>query len=134
MLQFSLLVCVRPPSSSLFPYTTLFRSGAPLVRCRTCGGAGEVRRVQRSMLGQLVSVTTCPDCQGEGQIIERLCPECGGRGVEPVKRTFAVEVPPGVSNGDYLTLRGPGNAGVRGGARGEIGRGSCREGVTQGAW
>lgn len=95
-------------------------NGAPLVRCRTCGGAGEVRRVQRSMLGQLVSVTTCPDCQGEGQIIERLCPECGGRGVEPVKRTFAVEVPPGVSNGDYLTLRGQGNAGVRGGARGDI--------------
>ncbi len=95
-------------------------NGAAPVRCGTCGGAGEVRRVQRSMLGQLVSVTACPDCQGEGQIIERVCRECGGRGVEPVKRTFAVEVPAGVSNGDYLTLRGQGNAGVRGGARGDI--------------
>ena len=95
-------------------------NGAPPVRCSTCGGAGEVRRVQRSMLGQLVSVTACPDCDGEGQRIERLCGACGGRGVRPVRRTFAVEVPAGVSTGDYLTLRGQGNAGARGGPRGDI--------------
>lgn len=95
-------------------------NGAAPVRCGTCGGAGEVRRVQRSMLGQLVSVTACPDCQGEGQVIERECPECSGRGVQPAKRTFAVDVPAGVSTGDYLTLRGQGNAGARGGARGDI--------------
>jgi molecular chaperone DnaJ len=41
------------------------------VRCGTCGGAGEVRRVQRSFLGQLVSVMPCPDCGGEGQRIEQ---------------------------------------------------------------
>jgi molecular chaperone DnaJ len=94
--------------------------GATPVRCSTCGGAGEVRRVQRSFLGQLVSVMPCPDCGGEGQRIERPCDRCGGRGVERAARELEVNVPPGVSTGDYLTLRGQGSAGVRGGPRGDV--------------
>jgi hypothetical protein len=44
--------------------------GAAPVRCDTCNGAGEVRRVQRSMLGQLMTVTPCPTCGGEGTRVE----------------------------------------------------------------
>lgn len=95
-------------------------AGSEPVRCATCGGAGEVRRVQRSFLGQLVSVATCPSCAGEGQRIEQTCPECGGRGVRPTERTLDIEVPAGVSSGDYITLRGQGNAGARGGPHGDI--------------
>jgi molecular chaperone DnaJ len=94
--------------------------GTAPVRCSTCGGAGEVRRMQRSFLGQLVSVMACPDCGGEGQRIEEPCGQCGGRGVERVPREIEVSVPPGVSTGDYLTLRGQGNAGARGGPRGDV--------------
>jgi molecular chaperone DnaJ len=71
--------------------------GTSPVRCSTCGGAGEVRRVQRSFLGQLVSVMPCPDCGGEGQRIEVPCVQCGGRGVERIGREIEVDVPPGVS-------------------------------------
>lgn len=95
-------------------------NGAAPVRCTTCAGTGEIRRVQRSFLGQLVSVTPCPDCGGEGQRIEQLCPQCSGRGVEQSEKTIEVEVPAGVSSGDYLTLKGQGNAGVRGSMRGDI--------------
>ena len=94
--------------------------GATAVRCTTCGGAGEVRRVQRSFLGQLVSVMPCHDCGGEGQRIEKPCPKCGGRGVERGSRELEVNVPAGVSTGDYLTLRAQGNAGMRGGVRGDV--------------
>src|SRR5919109_390150 len=94
--------------------------GATSVRCSTCGGAGEVRRVQRSFLGQLVSVMPCPDCGGEGQRIERPCSKCAGRGVERGTHELEVNVPPGVSTGDYLTLRGQGSAGLRGGPRGDV--------------
>jgi molecular chaperone DnaJ len=76
--------------------------------------------VQRSFLGQLVSVMPCPDCAGEGQRIEQPCEQCSGRGVERATRDLEVNVPPGVSTGDYLTLRGQGNAGVRGGPRGDV--------------
>ncbi len=95
-------------------------NGAQPVRCTTCGGSGELRRVQRSFLGQMVSVSPCPACGGEGQRIEKLCDKCNGRGVQAGDKTVDVEVPAGVSSGDYLTLRGQGNAGPRGAPRGDI--------------
>lgn len=94
--------------------------GAEPDRCSMCEGTGEVRRVQRSLLGQLVSVGPCPSCGGEGQRIQRACGRCRGEGVERAERSVDVDVPPGVSSGDYLTLRGQGNAGLRGGSRGDI--------------
>ena len=95
-------------------------NGATPVRCTNCNGSGEIRRVQRSFLGQLVSVTPCNQCGGEGQRIEQLCPQCNGRGVEQKEKTVEVEIPAGVSSGDYLTLKGQGNAGARGGSPGDI--------------
>jgi molecular chaperone DnaJ len=94
--------------------------GTQPVKCATCGGAGEVRRMQRSFLGQLVTVMPCPECGGEGVRIEQPCDQCSGRGVERATREIEVNVPPGVSSGDYLTLRGQGNAGVRGGPAGDV--------------
>jgi molecular chaperone DnaJ len=94
--------------------------GSSPVRCETCAGAGEVRRVQRSFLGQLVSVAPCPTCGGEGEQIEDECTRCRGRGLQRGEQTLEVEIPPGVSTGDYLTLRGRGNAAPRGGARGDV--------------
>ncbi|HEY0674456.1 MAG TPA: molecular chaperone DnaJ [Longimicrobiales bacterium] len=95
-------------------------NGAQPVRCATCGGTGELRRVQRSFLGQMVSVSPCSACNGEGQRIEQVCEVCQGRGVQPAEKTIEVEVPAGVSSGDYLTLRGQGNAGARNAPRGDI--------------
>ena len=94
--------------------------GAEPVACETCGGAGEVRRVQRSMLGQLMSVTPCPTCGGEGRIVSEKCDACGGQGLEVGETTLEVDVPAGVSSGDYITLRGKGSAGRRGGPRGDV--------------
>lgn len=95
-------------------------AGTEAVVCATCGGAGEVRRVQRSMLGQLMSVTPCPTCHGEGRVVETPCSVCNGRGVESSETEVDVEIPAGVSSGDYITLRGKGNAGRRGGPRGDV--------------
>ncbi|HWV58963.1 MAG TPA: molecular chaperone DnaJ [Longimicrobiales bacterium] len=94
--------------------------GEPPVRCSTCGGSGEVRRVQRSLLGQVMTVSPCPACGGEGQRISRLCEVCQGDGTELVEKRIEVQVPPGVSSGDYITLRGQGSAGPRGAARGNV--------------
>jgi molecular chaperone DnaJ len=94
--------------------------GTSPTRCATCSGSGEVRRVQRSFLGQLVTVAPCPTCDGEGQRIEKLCSTCKGNGVQAVERNFDVDIPAGVSTGDYLTLRAQGHAAPRGGARGDI--------------
>lgn len=93
--------------------------GGP-VTCEVCQGAGQIRRVQRSVFGQFVSATVCPTCGGEGKTIKNPCKKCHGDGRERGDRTVEVEIPAGVSSDNYLTLRGMGNAGPRGGPRGDV--------------
>ena len=93
--------------------------GGP-VTCESCQGAGQIRRVQRSVFGQFVSATVCPTCGGEGKTIRNPCKKCHGDGRERGERTLEVEIPAGVASDNYLTLRGQGNAGPRGGPRGDV--------------
>jgi molecular chaperone DnaJ len=88
--------------------------------CRTCNGAGEVRRAQSSFFGQFITVAPCPTCKGEGTVISSPCKKCRGDGRMRVDREVNVRVPAGVATGQYMTLRGVGNAGSRGGQRGDI--------------
>lgn len=88
--------------------------------CGTCGGAGEVRRAQRSFFGQFVSVAPCPTCAGEGVVVASPCKKCRGEGRVRAERTLKIQVPPGVATGQYMTLRGAGNIGPRGGTRGDV--------------
>ena len=88
--------------------------------CRNCGGSGEERQVQRSVFGQFVSVAPCRACGGEGRIIEEPCTTCRGEGRVRDETEIDVEVPAGVSSENFLTLRGQGNAGPRGGPKGDI--------------
>jgi len=88
--------------------------------CSRCGGSGEERHVQRSVFGQFVSVGPCRACGGEGRVIEQPCDKCRGDGRVRTERELEVEVPAGVSSENFLTLRGQGNAGPRGGPRGDI--------------
>jgi molecular chaperone DnaJ len=88
--------------------------------CPSCGGAGEVRRAQRSFFGQFVTVAPCPTCKGEGSIIGSPCRKCRGEGRMKGERELRIQVPAGVSTGQYMTLRDVGNAGVRGGPRGDV--------------
>ena len=88
--------------------------------CSTCNGSGEVRRAQRSFFGQFVTVAPCPSCRGEGTLVRTPCKKCRGEGRMRDERTISIDVPAGVATGQYMTLRGVGNAGQRGGPRGDI--------------
>ena len=89
-------------------------------RCSTCAGTGEVRRAQRSFFGQFVSVSPCPTCSGAGTTISSPCKKCRGEGRLRGEKTINVKIPAGVASGQYMTLRGVGNAGPRGGERGDV--------------
>lgn len=88
--------------------------------CGTCGGSGEERVVMQGMMGRMVTVQPCRRCRGEGRVIESPCTRCHGEGRERNRREVSVEVPPGVSSENYITLRGEGSVGPRGGPRGDI--------------
>lgn len=94
--------------------------GSKSQACPTCGGQGEVRRAQRSFFGQFVTVVPCPTCHGEGRIVQTPCKTCRGEGRVRGEREIAVQIPAGVATGQYMTLRGVGNAGARGGPRGDV--------------
>lgn len=88
--------------------------------CATCGGAGEVRRVRQSILGQMVTASPCPRCGGTGQEIASPCPDCRGEGRRTEERAYTVDVPAGVDDANTLRLTGRGHAGGRGGPPGDL--------------
>jgi len=96
------------------------RPGTTAIRCPDCQGAGELRRVRQSILGQVVTAVPCPRCQGVGETIASPCPECGGEGRSVESRTLNVTVPPGIDGGSTLRLSGRGPAGPRGGPAGDL--------------
>ena len=94
--------------------------GSAPVACTNCGGSGEERHVQRSVFGQFVSVAPCRSCGGEGRVIDDPCKKCNGDGRTRTHREIEVEIPAGVTSENFLTLRGEGNQGPRGGPSGDI--------------
>jgi molecular chaperone DnaJ len=96
------------------------RKGTRPTQCATCKGTGEVRRAARSMFGQFVSVSPCPTCAGEGQVIRDPCEACRGEGRVRSEKTVSVEIPAGVNENNYLTLRGQGAVGPRNAPAGDL--------------
>jgi molecular chaperone DnaJ len=94
--------------------------GTRVETCPSCGGAGEVRRAQRSFFGQFLTVVPCPTCKGEGTIIQAPCKKCRGEGRVRGERELTIQIPAGVATGQYMTMRAAGNAGARGGQRGDV--------------
>ena len=94
--------------------------GTRPVTCSECGGAGQVRRVRQSLLGQMVTSGPCPRCSGLGEVIVTPCPTCRSEGRVVEERTLNVDVPAGVDNGSTLRLSGRGAVGPRGGASGDL--------------
>jgi molecular chaperone DnaJ len=89
-------------------------------RCDVCEGAGEVRQVRRSILGQIVTASPCAVCEGTGRRILSQCRDCRGDGRVLADRTIEVQVPGGVDDGQRLRLSGRGPAAPRGGQPGDL--------------
>ena len=94
--------------------------GAKKVTCKTCDGNGKVVSVQQTILGTMQTQSTCPDCNGEGEMVDKPCPECDGQGRVPDRQRVSVEVPAGISNGQQLRVNGFGEAGLRGRRNGDL--------------
>jgi molecular chaperone DnaJ len=95
------------------------RSGSKKT-CQQCGGAGRVRQVAQSFFGQVVQEAICPICRGSGQMVSDPCHQCGGDGRQPSETTVTVEIPSGVSEGNYIPVQGKGDAGPHGGTAGDL--------------
>ena len=88
--------------------------------CPECNGTGEKRRVSQTILGQMVNISACPRCGGEGRIVSTPCHACHGEGRLREQRTITVDVPAGIDSGQRIAIEGQGEAGPRGGPPGDL--------------
>jgi molecular chaperone DnaJ len=94
--------------------------GTSSTRCTTCAGRGEVRQQRQTFLGSMVQVTTCPTCNGTGEVISTPCHTCRGRGRERKSVHKVVSIPGGVDNGTQIRLAGEGQPGENSGPNGNL--------------
>ena len=92
------------------------KPGTRKVTCQTCKGKGQI--FQRK--GFFSFSSTCPQCQGQGSVLETPCAECHGRGKVRKKRTLTVSIPPGVTTGTRLRMKGEGEPGLSGQFNGDL--------------
>ncbi|MBQ6553750.1 MAG: molecular chaperone DnaJ [Firmicutes bacterium] len=96
------------------------KPGTSAETCSRCHGTGQERVVRQTILGSMQSVTTCSACGGKGKIIKEKCPKCGGQGRVRVNKTIKVDIPKGINHGQSIRKSGQGEAGINGGAPGDL--------------
>jgi len=96
------------------------KPGTQPVRCTACGGTGQVRSQQNTILGSFTSTRPCNACRGTGQMIKEPCADCRGTGRQRRNTRIIVNVPAGIDNGQTISMRGEGEEGLRGGPRGDL--------------
>lgn len=96
------------------------KNGTALDTCNTCNGVGQVQKVVNTMLGQMVSSSTCPTCKGQGKIIKERCGVCHGDGVTLEEEVLSINIPAGVADGMQLSMSGKGNFPPGGGVPGDL--------------
>ena len=85
-----------------------------------CHGAGQARQQQQTIMGTQIRITTCPTCHGEGRTVGSPCRQCAGRGRARNTVEKTVEIPAGVDTGMRVRMVGEGDAGLRGGPKGDL--------------
>jgi molecular chaperone DnaJ len=94
--------------------------GSEIATCQTCGGAGRLQQITRSVFGEFVRTQACPDCAGTGRRIETPCSECHGAGRVVEERTIEVDIPAGIHDGQRIRIGGEGHAGAHGTRAGDV--------------
>jgi molecular chaperone DnaJ len=94
--------------------------GSAPVTCTACGGRGEIRSVRQTMLGQMVNVTACTRCNGEGRVVDVPCQACRGDGRVHRHKKIRVTIPACIDEGHQIRLSGEGEVGPRGGTPGNL--------------
>ena len=96
------------------------KSGTKPSTCSACHGTGKVTQTVSTILGQMQTTKTCPECGGEGVKIEEKCPDCKGKGTIRKTVKIKVTIPAGIDNEQIVALKGEGESGIKGGPRGDL--------------
>lgn len=95
-------------------------SGHSPETCPECRGTGQVKVAQRTPFGMISSQRPCSRCGGKGKIISNPCPKCAGHGRVRTPKSFDVEIPAGINDGQTVQRSGYGDDGLNGGPSGNL--------------
>jgi molecular chaperone DnaJ len=98
---------------------TTVEPGYDLKTCDNCGGKGQVTNVMRTVFGNIQQSAPCPKCEGRGQIPEKVCTVCHGKGTQRRSQTIGLKVPAGIDDGATIRLREHGEA-IAHGPKGDL--------------
>ncbi len=96
------------------------KPGTVVENCTVCGGTGQVKQVQNTILGQMQTSRTCSNCHGTGKVIKEPCESCRGKGTVRKQAKIKVKIPAGIDNDQTIVLRGEGEPGTKGGPKGDL--------------
>lgn len=96
------------------------KPGTSVSTCSKCGGSGQVRVTQRTILGAMQSVQTCDSCHGQGKIVKEPCTTCHGQGKVRVQKKVTISIPAGIDHGQTLRVSGKGETGDVGAPPGDL--------------
>lgn len=96
------------------------KAGTSPETCSVCQGTGQIKQVQTTILGQMQTMRTCTNCHGTGKVIKEPCETCKGKGNVRNQVKLSVKIPAGVDDNQSIVLRGEGEPGENGGAKGDL--------------
>lgn len=96
------------------------KHGTAYSTCKECNGSGHVRYTENSMFGRVVRTGVCKSCNGTGKEIHDKCSKCNGNGYTKDTKSVSINIPAGIDDGQVITMRSQGNAGIRGGESGDL--------------
>lgn len=94
--------------------------GSKVRTCVECKGRGVTVQTVQTILGTMQQQGRCASCNGEGTTVDKYCGTCDGRGLERKSKMLSVNIPAGVQDGNRLRVRGEGDAGPKGGPKGDM--------------
>lgn len=94
--------------------------GSSVQECKTCRGMGQVQELHKIFFGTVTRMAPCPQCNGEGKLIEKPCPECDGEGRKRIYEKMTVRIPAGVISGEEIRYEGRGDVGKKGSPSGDL--------------
>lgn len=94
--------------------------GSKMEKCATCKGQGQVVQTQRTFLGAMQTVATCPDCHGRGERSDKKCKHCGGDGILAKTSNIKIKIPAGIDSGQSIRLENRGETAPHGGIVGDL--------------
>ena len=96
------------------------KGGTEYTTCSTCGGSGIATYTETTLFGRMVRQGVCKECNGTGKKVKVKCTSCNGAGYKKVNKVISIDIPAGIDNHQVITVRGGGNAGLRGGSNGDL--------------